>query len=80
MNKEQLLNEIRKELAMNSRLGRLLADFGELFSVVALRKTYSTNDAASLIRQSGMAEGVEKFVSDITKTPMSAQAERPDRD
>ena len=69
MTRDQLLLEIRKELGVNERLARLLKEFGEAFSNVALRKTYTTNDAAILIRQAGMAEGVEKFVSDITKAP-----------
>ena len=38
---------------------------------------YSTVEPAMLIRQSGMAEGVEQFIKTITKHP--TQSARPDR-
>jgi hypothetical protein len=76
MTREQRLHEIRKELAVNERLAKLLIEYSVDHFNVAFRKTYNTNDAAQIIRQSGMAEGVEKFVADITKMP-SAAPERP---
>jgi hypothetical protein len=76
VNREQRLNEIRKELALNSRLSQLLLDFGKDFADAALRRQYATNDAAGLIRQAGLAEGAEKFVSEITKSPSTAQSDR----
>lgn len=78
MTPEQTINEIRKELALNDRLSRLLVDYGKLFADAALRRLYQTNDAAILIRQSGMAEGAEQFVKEITKTPTAASQSRPE--
>jgi hypothetical protein len=73
MTKNQLEHEIRKELGVNGRLAQLLIDYGQCFANEALRLSYKTNDAGLLIRQAGMAEGVERFVSGITKAPTSAQ-------
>ena len=80
MNEKQLLSEIRKELAANSRLAHLLIDFGKCFADTALRVSYKTNEPALLIRQAGMGEGVEKFCSDITKAPTVTAPEHPDHD
>lgn len=76
MTKAQLLAEIHKELAVNSRLVHLLMEFGEHYANAALRKTYSTNEPALLIRQAGMAEGVERFISELTKASKSAHPDR----
>lgn len=73
MTPEQRINEIRKELLLNERLTTLLVEEAKHYADASLRKSYSTNDAALLIRQAGLAEGVEKFVSLITKPPVAAQ-------
>lgn len=75
MTPEQRLHELRKELARNERLASLLREVAHDYANTALRKQYQTNEAALLIRQAGLAEGAEKFVSDITKLP-SATPER----
>jgi hypothetical protein len=67
LNQKQLLEEIHKELETNSRLCGLLTDYATAYASAALRRLYTTNDAAALIRQSGMAEGVEMFVADLTQ-------------
>lgn len=72
MTPDQIILEIRKELAINDRLSRLLADYAKQYADTALRISYKTNDAALLIRQAGMAEGAEQFVKEITKTPTAA--------
>jgi hypothetical protein len=74
--RDQRLNEIRKELALNSRLTQLLVEFSKDFADAALRRQYSTNDAAGLIRQAGLAEGAEKFIGEITKNPSTALDDR----
>ena len=73
MTPEQSLYRIQQELALNEELRELLVKFSKHYADTALRKNYSTNDAAMLIRQSGMAEGVEQFIKDITKAPKLAQ-------
>lgn len=79
MNRDQILSEIRKELAINDRLAELLTDYGKLFSDTALRVCYQTNDAATLIRQAGRAEGAELFIKDITVLPNgAARKDRPE--
>lgn len=72
MTPEQIISEIRKELAINDRLSKLLAEYATHFANSALRVSYKVNDAAMLIRQSGMAEGAEQFVKEITKPPTAA--------
>lgn len=66
MNEDQLRQELRKELSGDSRLGNMLKEYAKYYADQVLRKTYDTVDAATLIRQSGMAEGIEKFIKDTT--------------
>lgn len=73
MTRDQLYNELRKELLANERLGKLLAEAAKDFADAALRRQYDVTDAAFLVRQSGMAQGVEMFLSEITKVPKAAQ-------
>lgn len=77
MTRDQRLNEIRKELLANQRLAGLLAEAAKEFADAALRRQYDTNDAAFLVRQSGMAQGAEMFLSEITKAPKTAEASSP---
>lgn len=67
MKPKQLLEEIHKELETNSRLRELLAEYATAYASAALRRLYTTNDAAAMIRQAGMSEGVETFVADLTQ-------------
>jgi len=67
MTPKQILEELHKELESNSRLRELLSEYATAYANSALRSLYTTNDAAAMIRQSGMAEGVEKFVADLTQ-------------
>ena len=67
MTPKQILEELHKELETNSRLRELLSEYATAYANSALRSLYTTNDAAAMIRQSGMAEGVEKFVADLTQ-------------
>lgn len=76
MSPEQELNEIRKELLANERLAKLLTDFSKRFADTALRKLYTVNEPALMIRQAGIAEGVELFMKDITKSPKNAPPDR----
>lgn len=69
MNRQQLQLEIRKELGMQDRLVALLRQYSKMTADAALRRSYQTNEPASLIRQSGYAEGIEDFIGDITQAP-----------
>jgi len=73
---EQALDEIRKELAVNERLASLLVEHAAHYASTALRKSYSTNEPALLIRQAGLAEGAEQFIAHITKPPAGAHSDR----
>lgn len=72
MTPEQRLHKLRTELAVNADLGRLIAEVAHDYAFSVMRKCYSTNDAGLIIRQTGMAEGAELFVSSITKPPSTA--------
>lgn len=72
MTREQRLLEVRKALAMDERLAGLLIEVAQDWANDALRRQYQTNDAATLIRQAGLAEGVEKFIHTLTKDPTAA--------
>ena len=72
MTPEQRLLEVRKALAIDERLARLLVEVAEDYANTALRQSYTTNDAAMLIRQAGLAEGAEKFITHLTKAPTAA--------
>ena len=69
MTPKQILQEIHKEMAGNSRLVELLKEYGKSYADAALRRLYATNDAAALIRQAGMAEGAENIITDLTQRP-----------
>ena len=69
MTRDQMLLEIRKEFGMNERLTDLLRQYGKMKADAALRRPYTTNDAAVHIRQSGYAEGIEVLIDEITQAP-----------
>lgn len=46
------------------------------YADTALRRLYDTTEPALMIRQSGVAEGAERFITNITKPPMPAQKDR----
>ena len=73
MTPEQRLLEIRKELAVNERLGRLITEAAQDFAYTAMRKNYTTNEAAAIIRFTGIADGAEQFAAAITKPPTASR-------
>lgn len=68
--------ELQKALATDERLAVLLTNASKIYADVTLRKLYGTVEPAFLLRQSGMAEGVEQFIKSITKPPKPAQSDR----
>lgn len=76
MTPEQTLLELQKALATDERLAELMRNAAKHYADTTLRKLYSTVEPAMLIRQSGMAEGVEQFIKTITKSPKPAQNDR----
>ena len=78
MTPEQTLLELQKALVGDERLSELLKEAAKHYADTTLRKLYSTAEPAMLIRQSGMAEGVEQFIRAITKHPTkTAHLDRP---
>lgn len=73
MTNQQALSELRKEFRIGERLADLLLQVGRAFADETLRGTYKTNDGASLIRLSGEAAGVEKFLNLIIDSGKAAQ-------
>lgn len=69
LNHRQIAEELRKELTASERIRELLLIASRNFADKSLRQLYKHNDASILIRQAGIAEGVELFVADITKLP-----------
>ena len=68
--------ELQKALAMDERLAVLLKEAAKNYADLTLRHLYGTVEPAFLIRQTGMAEGVEQFVKSLTKPPKPAQPDR----
>ena len=73
---DQTMQELQKALALDERLAELLKDAAKNYADTTLRKLYITVEPALLIRQSGMAEGVEQFIKSITKPNKPAQPDR----
>lgn len=69
MTPEQALNELRKEMALNERLAGLLKQVAKSMADQELRHNYTTNEPAIMIRQTGIAQGIEKLVTEISKPP-----------
>lgn len=69
MTPEQALNECRKELALNERLASMLRQVAKAMADRELRHCYNTNDAGTIIRQTGIAEGIEKLAVELNKPP-----------
>lgn len=76
MTPEQNLLELQKVLASDERLAELLRNAATHYADTTLRGLYRTVEPALMIRQSGMAEGVEQFIKNITKPPKPAQPDR----
>lgn len=70
MTPEQTLNELRKALALDERLAQLIRQTAKFMADNELRAIYSTNDTDLIRRLSGLAQGMEKFVAEITKPPV----------
>lgn len=76
MTREQRLAVIRQELALNERLAQLLVEHAKDFADTAMRKLYNAPiDAGVMVRQIGLAEGVEMFIADLTKPNKAARSD-----
>lgn len=69
MTDNQALQQLRQDLALDERMANLLKQVGKAMAENELRAMYATNDAATLIRCVGLAQGMEKLVAEITKSP-----------
>lgn len=73
MTPDQELAALRQELAINERVSALILSVAQHMANAELRDTYKTLDAAQMLRQTGIAEGIEKFAQQITKAPKAAR-------
>ena len=69
--------ELQKALAMDERLAVLLKEAAKNYADLTLRQLYGTVEPAFLLRQTGMAEGVEQFIKGITKPPVPTKPTKP---
>ena len=76
MTPEQKLLELRKELLLHDRLAGLIVDVARDLANAELRVMYKTLDPAAMMRQTGIAEGIEKFAKEITKAPQASQSDK----
>ena len=65
MSPKQVEDEIRKELQINERLADLLQQHAKTYADSLYRRCSDIIDHASLLRLTGVAAGVEAFVSDL---------------
>ena len=76
MTPDQRLLELRKELLLHDRLASLLVEVARDQADAELRVMYKTLDPAAMMRQTGIAEGIEKFAKEITKAPKTSQSDK----
>ena len=69
MTPDQLLLEIRKELAINERLASLIRKAAKQSADADLRRCYSQLGHSEMLRLTGAAAGVEDFANSITAAP-----------
>jgi len=68
---EQNLTAVRQQMALDENLALMIRNAAKAYADDVLRKSYTTDDAAALIRQAGIAEGIEKFARTITSPPVA---------
>lgn len=73
MTPEQKLHRLRQELTGNDVLREAIIETAKLLADAELRASYKTVDAASLIRQAALAEGMERLAAHLTKKPEPAR-------
>lgn len=72
MTPQQIAHQLKQELALNERLSKLLREHAKNYSDSIFRKTSSVTDHAGLLRLTGVAAGVEDFVSSILEPVRSS--------
>jgi len=77
MTPEQALNELRKELAINDRIAKLLISVGEAQEVEHLRSAYTVNSHDAMVVAIASGNAVSKFIKHITAG--TRQPEKPAR-
>lgn len=68
MTPSQVVDQLRKELAMNERVADLLKAHAKNYADEIYRRTSNTTDHAGLVRLTGVAAGVESFVDSLFTT------------
>lgn len=72
MTPEQALNELRKELAVNSRIADLVKRVAADSATEFFRRTSQTIEHGLLIKLTSEAGATTKFADSITKPPVAA--------
>lgn len=75
MTPEQKLHRLRQELALQDVLTEAILESAKQLADAELRACYRTLDAAALIRQAALAEGIERLAAYLTKKPTAAQVD-----
>lgn len=68
MTPEQAIYQLRQELLMNERAADLLKVHAKNYADSIYRRTKNTTDHAELVRLTGVAAGVEDFISSLFTT------------
>lgn len=80
MTPEQELTLVRQAFALDEAFAKAFASVAKRMADEELRAGYKTLDAAALVRQTGIAEGIERLAAATTKAPISARKDpRPPR-
>lgn len=69
MTPDQIVEQLRQELATNQRISDLLRAHAENFANMHFRKAASTMEHESMLRYTGIGIGAEAIVKDILKDP-----------
>lgn len=77
MTEEQMLTQLRQELAMNERVTKLLSAVAKARADKKYRETQHISDPALLHRTLGAAGEVENFLKLITEKPKTVAARTP---
>lgn len=80
MTPEQELALVRQTFALDEAFAKAFSSVAKRMADEELRAGYKTLDAAALVRQTGIAEGIERLAAATTKAPISAHKDpRPPR-
>lgn len=68
MTPDQVADQLRRELLINERIAELLKAHAVNYADKMYRRTKNTTDHAELLRLTGVAAGVEDFITSLLTT------------